>query len=100
VKEGYDQGHPYFSIRYGGGPSQLCPRKPEHHMVETTSDCDSGTELPGPHAITLKQPGQAPRAARWAFAVVGFMEGLELRTSLQRRRTLTQETIDCTLYQK
>lgn len=81
VKEGYDRGHPYFTVRYGAGPTQVSGHGPEHHqMVNTSSDSDGDGELPGPPALRMKAR-RAPRAARIAFALVGWLEGLELRTN-------------------
>lgn len=78
VKEGYDRGHPYFTVRYGGGPSEVCRKGIAHQMVDTGSDSDSA-DLPGPSSSI--KPRRAPRAARIAFAIVGWLEGLDLRQS-------------------
>ncbi len=80
VQEGYHQGFPYFSVRYGGGPSEVCRTEQEHEMMATAdagSDNDS-SQIEMGHKVTLKR---APRAARIAFSIVGWMEGLDLRTS-------------------
>lgn len=77
VKEGYDLGHPYFTVRYGAGPTQV--NGTEHQMVDTNSDSETDSDLPGPHAIRMK-PRRAPRAARIAFSIVGWLEGMDLRT--------------------
>lgn len=76
VKEGYDRGHPYFTVRYGGGPSEVWREGPAHQMVDTNSDSESA-DLPGPSGLAKTK--RAPRAARIAFSIVGWLEGLDLR---------------------
>lgn len=82
VKEGYDHGHPYFSIRYGGGPTEVCRT---HHLTESTSlilAADSTTEdvegaMAKPASTVNRKP--APKMARIAFSLIGWTEGLDLR---------------------
>lgn len=81
VKEGYDRGFPYFSVRYGGGPAQVCRTDSGHQMIEAMhSDTESALAV----KMSAVEGGgggkRAPRAARIAFALLGWLEGLDLRT--------------------
>jgi hypothetical protein len=84
VKEGYDKGHPYFSVKYGGRPAYLHDTEDSGshlpQMQEASSYNNSMTML----KITTDDIPRyrAPLATRIVFKAVGWMEGLDIR---QRR---------------
>lgn len=88
IKEGYDRGLSYFSIRYGGGPTELYRTHHLSYVEPSTQGIIGSSEKQPSEAETLETGSMdskfttrktAPRMARLAFGMIGWAEGLDLR---------------------